>query len=196
MTIKPTTVLDSTQVEPASTCGEKRARPMARSFSADARVASPRRVKRNHAHIATAITMTTPVSHRRSREKLMPAKSTGSFGRIGATARGVLVNCITMRAWIASSTPTDATTRARIGARRRGRNTRKCTSSPMRLHDSTASTNASAKGTEPKPSPRLTLCGMIATGSTKSPVRFSSSKTYAPHIAIAPVAKLMMPVPR
>ena len=95
--------------------------------------------------------MTTPVSHRRSREKVMPAKCTGSFGRIGATARGVLVNCITMRAWIASSTPTDATTRARIGARRSGRNTKKCTISPMRLHDSTASTIASAKGTEPHP---------------------------------------------
>ena len=121
--------------------------------------------------------MTTAVSQRRSREKLMPAKLTGSFGRIGATARGVLENCITMSAWIASSTPTDATTRARIGARRSGRNTRKCTSSPMRLHDNTDSTMASANGTEPMPSPMLTLWGMMATGNTKSPVRFSSSKT-------------------
>ena len=89
----------------------------------------------------------------------------------------MLPNCITISAWIASSTPTDATTRARIGARRSGLNTKKCTSSPMRLHDSTASNIASANGTEPMPSPRLTLWGMIATGNTKSPVRFSSSKT-------------------
>ena len=140
-------------------------------------MARPNRVNRNHAHNATAITTTMAVIHRRSREKLMPARLTGSLGRIGATARGVLENCITISAWIVSSTPTDATTRARIGARRNGLNTKKCTISPMRLHDSTASTIASANGTEPKPSPRLTLWGMMTTGNTRSPVRLSSSKT-------------------
>ena len=126
----------------------------------------------------------------------MPAKLTGSFGRIGLTMRAELVKCITIKAWITNNTPTDATTRARIGARRSGRNTRKCTIRPTRLHDSTASTIAVGNGTVPELPPRLKRCRTTMTGSTRSPVRLSSSKTYAPHIPIAPVAKLMMPVPR
>ena len=132
-------------------------------------------MKRNHAQATMAVASTTAVSHRRSREKLMPAKLTGSFGRIGATTRAVLVKCITIMAWITSSTPTDATTRARIGARRSGRKTRKCTMRPMRLHDSTASTIATANGTVPELPPSPIRLRRTTTGSTRSPVRLSSS---------------------
>ena len=138
-------------------------------------MASPKRVKRNHAHAAAAVSSTTAVSQRRSREKLTPAKLTGSLGRIGATTRALLMKCITIRAWMTSSTPTDATTRARIGARRSGRKTRKCTISPMRLHDSTARMMATPKGTLPELPPRLMRLRMITSGSTRSPVSLSSS---------------------
>ncbi len=63
----------------------------------------------------------------------------------------------------------------------------------MSAHEPTPSTNAGQNGVGP-PSP--TRCGRPTTGTTRSPVERSSAYTYVPHMAVAPVAKLITPVPR
>ncbi len=112
---------------------------------------------------------------------------------MAATGREVVPNWSAVSDWKKSRTPTEATTLASTGARRSGRNTSRCTRIPMSAHDPTPNTNAGQNEVGP-PSP--TRCGIPTTGRTKSPVERSSAYTYVPHMAVAPVAKLMTPVPR
>ena len=82
--------VDSTQFAPARQSGEKPSRTAPFSFSAAARVASPKRVKRNSAHRTTASSDHEPATSSWSWGMAMPRGNvTGSLARIGLTGRGV-----------------------------------------------------------------------------------------------------------
>src|SRR4029077_1410175 len=193
MPISPTTTPDSTQVAAASRCGEYPANAAVRSFSAAAIVANPVLVYRNQAATSAVTIPTTAVSHSRSCGNVSPAIEIESDGMIGATGRDVVPNWRAVSAWKNNRTPTDATTLASTGAWRSGRNTNTWSSTPISAQEPTPMAKADQNGAAP---PRSILCGSPTTGITRSPLERSSAYTYVPHIAVAPVAKLITPVPR
>ena len=146
--IDATAMLEITQVPAARICGEYPVKDIARSFSAEARVARPIFVYLKNAQRMIPKRDTTRVSHKRSLGKLVPPKLTVSAGRICATLRGVLEKCITTSDWIVSKIPTEATTFANTGAVRNGLKTRKWHTKPITTHDAIAKKMASGNPTE------------------------------------------------
>ena len=127
----PVSTVDRTQLVPASTSGENPSRTAPFSFSAAARVARPKRVKRKTAQ-RTAVTTTTMMASIRSSNGITrsPGKCTGSLRMMGSMASACEVKRRVTIACSRMNKPTEATTLARGGAPRRGRKIRKWNNSP------------------------------------------------------------------
>ena len=126
----PASTAASTQLAAARASGDHPSSATAVSSSAMARLARPKRVNRDRAHSPAAARTTTAASRSRSRGTSTPSTDTGDDGRRPGTGRLSVPNHRTATAWRTASRPTEATTLASAGARRKGRNTRPKTSSP------------------------------------------------------------------
>ncbi len=116
MPTRPASTEASTQLTPAWKSALKPSSVENLSFSAEARVAMPKRVKRNSSHSATVPTTTVPASQNRSWPTLTPRKSTGSLGKIGSALLARDPKRSTTAACRKSMIPTEATTLASTGA--------------------------------------------------------------------------------
>ncbi len=149
------------------------------SFSDDARVARPNRVHRKRAPSASAMMTTTPAIQKRLIGIELPKTSTMSVGNTLGIAFEAEPNHSNMVAWRISRMPSEATSLASGDDVRSGRNTSSSLNTPTRIATAIVTMTA----------------GTVPSVTLKKPV-LSAQKPYADTIAMAPVARLMIPEPR
>ena len=166
------------------------------SLPAAARVARPKRVYRE---IAPSTTVTSTTRAARSNRLVVTAVPSRWMGASESTWRFVCTaaplvgnrNCTICCRY--RNRPSDATTRARAGARRNGRKISVYTTRPSTAPSVSATTSAVASvGLASK----WTRAGRPRIGSTRSPVPRSSKNANATYMPIAAVAKFTTPEAR
>src|SRR3978361_1761608 len=189
MPANPDTAAESIQFNAATRVGEMRDTTAPFSDSAAARVANPKRVKRNKAVSTSASTTTVPANHRRSVWITVAPILNLERGKIFSTTNGLVPSRLTITSTRVSWMPIEATTLPTGGAGATGLNTATYSSSP----NSDTTTNARIVATtKPGLKPMSTVFGNPGTSTRNCPLR-STPKPYAAYNPMEPVAKLMTP---
>ena len=138
------------------------------------------------------ITTIVSAKYTRSWEMRTSPSVQAPLGRIGSARTPVGPTRIWNTAVRTSITPIDATALASGGADRAGRNTRRYSSNPVRVH---TATEINAAGQKPITTGISMRSGTHGRGIITSPCR-RNAYVYAPSSAIVPVAKLTTPLLR